>query len=287
MTVTFNPSHPIWCAGCGHFGVKNAMVNALEKLEIPAHETMVLAGIGCSVTVQNNISAYGYHALHGRVLPTALGVKLANPNLMVIAAGGDGDGYAIGAEHLVHSFKRNPSVVYVLMNNGIYGLTKGQRSPTATQLDLTTEKALDGISLGLSIPGSTFLARGYSGASDQLNSIMESAFMHAKLGRGFAFVEVMSPCVTYNYTYAEWSAKVSDVTAQDGYDRTNRIKAFTTVFQCAVDNRIPTGIIFENTNGPTFDGAWRRNGSKAPALIDTSVALHKDSYSKIMDNYAF
>lgn len=196
-----------------------------------------------------------------------------------------------GASHFEDQYRSrvlgNPSVVYVLMNNGIYGLTKGQRSPTATQLDRTTEKTLDGISLGLSIPGSTFLARGYSGASDQLNSIMESAFMHVKLGRGFAFVEVMSPCVTYNDTYAEWSAKVSDVTARDGYDRTNRIEAFTRVFQCAADNRIPTGIIFENTNGPTFDGAWRRNGSEAPALIDTSVALHKDNYSKIMDNYAF
>lgn len=286
MTVTFNPSHPIWCAGCGHFGVKNALANGLRDLEIPAHETMVLAGIGCSGTIQNNISAYGYHALHGRVLPTALGVKLANPDLTVIAAGGDGDGYAIGAGHLMHTFKRNPSLVYVLMNNGVYGLTKGQRSPAAEQMHAAAEKGMDGISLGLSIPGSTFLARAYSGAPDQLNSVMQAALMHAKQGAGFAFVEVMSPCVTYNDTYADWSARISDVNVDTDYDPSNRVSAFAKIHELGAEGKIPTGVIFKDT-GPTFDGTWKHDGFAAPAALDVSTGTNLDGYSDIMETYAF
>lgn len=286
MTITFTPSHPIWCAGCGHFGVKNAIVNALAAIDQPAHDTMVLAGIGCSGTIQNNIDSYGYHALHGRVLPTALGVKLANPDLMVIAAGGDGDGYAIGAGHLVHAFKRNPSVVYVLMNNGIYGLTKGQRSPTAEQIDPTTERSIDGISLGLSIPGSSFLARAYSGAADQLNSVMVSAFEHAAAGRGFAFVEVMSPCVTYNDTYADWSGRVSDVSEIDGYDPNSRVAAFTAVHTLADQGRIPTGIIYQG-DAPSYESAWKKDGIASPARMDVSRAVHQNTYADIMEKYAF
>ena len=281
MTVTFTPPHPIWCAGCGHFGVKNAIVAALAALDIPAHDTMILAGIGCSGTVQNNIEAYGYHALHGRVLPTAMGVKLANPHLTVIAAGGDGDGYAIGGGHLMHSFKRNPGVVYVLMNNGIYGLTKGQRSPAAEPAGPTGDQNIDGIALGLSIPGSTFLARGYSGASDQLNAIMEAAIRHANQGRGFAFVEVMSPCVTYNDTYVDWSARVRDVAENDGFDRGDRVSAFAAVHGMGAVNEIPTGIIFEDRNGVAFDA------SSAPAHLDVDPGGHNQAYSAIMENYAF
>lgn len=286
MTNTFNPSHPIWCAGCGHFGVKNALANALRVLDIPAHDTMVLAGIGCSGTIQNNISAYGYHALHGRVLPTALGVKLANPDLTVIAAGGDGDGYAIGAGHLMHSFKRNPSLVYVLMNNGVYGLTKGQRSPAAERQNEAAEIGMDGIALGLSIPGSTFLARAYSGAADQLNRIMRIALEHARVGAGFAFVEVMSPCVTYNDTYTDWSARVTDVNADAAYDPSERVQAFAKVHELGAMGRIPTGIIFKST-GPTSDGAWKHAGFATPAALDVSTGANLGSYSKIMDTYAF
>ena len=174
MTRTYQPNEPIWCAGCGHYGVRNALLSVFRQMQIKSHQTMVLAGIGCAGTLQNNVSAYGYHALHGRVLPTATGVKLANPQLDVIAVGGDGDGYAIGCGHLIHSFKRNPGVVYILMNNGTYGLTKGQNSPTA-DVDGAAEQALDGIQLGLSIPGSSFIARGSSAQPEQLEALMVAA----------------------------------------------------------------------------------------------------------------
>ena len=131
MTKTYTPARPIWCAGCGDFGVLEALTTAFQQLEVPEHNRMIIAGIGCSGSLQNNLSCYGYHALHGRVLPTATGAKLANPNLTVVGVGGDGDGYAIGCGHLVHAFKRNPGVTYIVMNNGTYGLTKGQASPTS------------------------------------------------------------------------------------------------------------------------------------------------------------
>ena len=130
-TKTFPPARPIWCAGCGDFAVQGVLEKALKGVGIPTYKFMLLAGIGCSGTIQNNVECYGYHALHGRVLPTSIGAKLANPDLTVVAAGGDGDGFAIGAGHLVHTFKSNPSITYIVMNNSNYGLTKGQASPTS------------------------------------------------------------------------------------------------------------------------------------------------------------
>ncbi|MFQ5555529.1 MAG: thiamine pyrophosphate-dependent enzyme, partial [Acidimicrobiia bacterium] len=216
MTATYVPATPIWCAGCGHFGVQAVMTGALRELEIPPHEVMVLAGIGCSGTVQNNLGTYGYHALHGRVLPTATGVHLANPDLTVIATGGDGDGYAIGMGHLVHSFRRNPSFAYVVMNNGVYGLTKGQDSPTFQ--GGASALGFDAISLGLSIPATTFVARGFARWTDQLQRLTVAALEHARSGRGFAFLEVLSPCITYNDTYPVWEATLHDLDADDDPD---------------------------------------------------------------------
>ncbi|MEM7467655.1 MAG: thiamine pyrophosphate-dependent enzyme [Pseudomonadota bacterium] len=131
MTKRFEPSRSLWCARCGDFGVLIALASARDSLQIAAHDSLVFAGIGCSGSLQNNLSCYGYHTLHGRVLPMVTGAKLANPALTVIGVGGDGDEYAIGGGHLLHTFKRNPSVTYLVMDNGTYGLTKGQASPTS------------------------------------------------------------------------------------------------------------------------------------------------------------
>ena len=223
MTETFTPGRPIWCAGCGDFGVLEALVSALDALQVPAQDRMIIAGIGCSGSLQNYLSCYGYHALHGRVLPTATGAKLANPDLTVIGVGGDGDGYAIGGGHLVHAFKRNPGVTYIVMNNGTYGLTKGQASPTsATGYQNNIEEDLDPVMLGLSIPGSTFLARGYSGHPAQLLQLTRAALEHSAQGRGMAYLEVLSPCVTYNDTYREWRTSDYDMDNDDGYDPGDR-----------------------------------------------------------------
>ena len=246
MTKTFTPTRPIWCAGCGDFGVLEALITALDELQVPVHDRMFIAGIGCSGSLQNYLSCYGYHALHGRVLPTATGVKLANPQLTVVGVGGDGDGYAIGCGHLVHAFKRNPGVTYIVMNNGTYGLTKGQASPTSVAgFQDNIEEDLDPIMLGLSIPGSTFLARGYSGQPAQLLQLTLAALRHTSAGHGMSYLEVLSPCVTYNDTYREWRTNVFNIDSEDGYDPGNRAGAFERMAKLREQGRLPLGLIYQ------------------------------------------
>ncbi|MBI5157976.1 MAG: 2-oxoacid:ferredoxin oxidoreductase subunit beta [Acidimicrobiia bacterium] len=277
MTVTYAPRPPIWCAGCGHFGVQAALDRALGEAGIPPEATLILAGIGCSGTIQNNLGTYGYHALHGRVLPAATGAALADPSLTVIAAGGDGDGYAIGAGHLVHTFRRNPALTYLLMNNATYGLTKGQGSPTAALVHPEhREQALDGILLGLGITASTFLARGYSGRPDQLLRLIAAALDHARAGRGFGFVEVLSPCVTYQDTYPAWDAAVADLDEETGYDPSDRAAAFATCLRVMGEGRIPTGIVYRG--GPAAFVP-----DPGPAALDLAAAT--EGCRTIMDGY--
>jgi 2-oxoglutarate ferredoxin oxidoreductase subunit beta len=245
MIQTYQKARPIWCAGCGHFGVQGAILNAMTAASTSLDETLVLAGIGCSGTVQNSIGAYGYHAMHGRVLPTAIGASLANPELTIIAAGGDGDGYAIGGGHLMHSLKRNPNLLYVVMNNGVYGLTKGQDSPTREIPRASPdEDPLDAMMLGLSIQSTTFLARASTTRSEQLHNLMLQGLNHARAGRGMAFIEVLSPCVTYNDTYPDWMTKFHDVDDDPEYSNDHRGQAFSRIHDLIQESKIPIGLIY-------------------------------------------
>lgn len=245
-TKTFTPARPIWCAGCGDFAVQGVLEKSLRNMGILPHKLMLLAGIGCSGTIQNNLKCYGYHALHGRVLPATIGAKLANPDLTVIAAGGDGDGFAIGAGHLVHTFKSNPSIMYIVMNNSNYGLTKGQASPTSPiGYHDNAELGLDSMLLGLSFLSSTFLARGFSGNPEQLGRLMEAAIEHTESGKGFAFLEVLSPCVTYYDTHREWRARVYNVDEDESFDPTSRAAAFQKIIELKEQGHIPIGRIFK------------------------------------------
>lgn len=285
MTQTFTPARPIWCAGCGDFGVLQALVNALEDLGVPPHERLVIAGIGCSGSLQNNLSCYGYHALHGRVLPTATGAKLANPELTVVGVGGDGDGYAIGGGHLVHAFKRNPGVTYIVMNNGTYGLTKGQASPTSpTGYQDNVEEDLDPILLGLSIPGSTFLARGYSGQPAQLLRLTRAALEHTRAGKGMSYVEVLSPCVTYNDTYRDWRTAVYDIDAEDGYDPTNRSAAFLRMSELREQGRLPLGLVYQGQR-PALEELALNPEFEAPALQDLGSARAAAGYAEALQSF--
>ena len=276
MTETFTPTRPIWCAGCGDFGVLEALTQGLDELAVPAYRRMIIAGIGCSGSLQNYLSCYGYHALHGRVLPTATGCKLANPDLTVVAVGGDGDGYAIGGGHLVHAFKRNPGITYIVMNNGTYGLTKGQASPTSTAgFRGNIEEDLDPVLLALSIPGSTFIARAYSGQPAQLLNLTIAALKHTAAGYGMAYLEVLSPCVTYNDTYREWRTNVYNIDDDADYDRKDRAAAFTRMIDLREQGRLPLGLIYEGERpaleklacNPAFDPPARQNISD-PSLVD-------------------
>ncbi len=285
MTETFTPGRPIWCAGCGDFGVLEALISALDELQVPAHERMIIAGIGCSGSLQNYLSCYGYHALHGRVLPTATGAKLANPELTVVGVGGDGDGYAIGGGHLVHAFKRNPGVTYIVMNNGTYGLTKGQASPTsAAGFQDNIEEDLDPIMLGLSIPGSTFLARGYSGHPTQLLQLTRAALEHSTQGRGMSYLEVLSPCVTYNDTYREWRTNVYDIDNEDGYDPGDRAAAFGRMTELREQGRLPLGLVYQGKR-PALESLALNPEFAAPARQDLQDPNLIDRYREAMQSF--
>ena len=257
----------------------NALRAAIGELEIPPHELVTLAGIGCSGTIQNYLGTYGYHALHGRVLPTATGVVLANPDLTVIAAGGDGDGYAIGAGHLVHAFRRNANLTYIVMSNETYGLTKGQRSPTRPADPGHLDGRLDAVLMGLSISSTTFLARGYSGWSDQLSRLARQALEHARAGQGFAFLEVISPCVTYWDTYPVWDQMLVDVDADPDYDPSDRTAAFVLTSRLAAEGRLPAGLIY---HAPEATPAQ----APAPARAAIDPAELAPRYAAILDEYA-
>jgi 2-oxoglutarate ferredoxin oxidoreductase subunit beta len=280
MTRTYTPPTEVWCAGCGHFGVENALRTAFRELAIPTHEVFVVAGIGCSGTIQNYLGTYGFHALHGRVLPAATGAALANPHLTVVGAGGDGDGYAIGGGHLMHAFARNPSIVYVLMNNETYGLTKGQDSPGLLLDDESTSGSpIDGPRLGLAVAGTTFVARGYSGRAEQLVRLTKAALEHARAGRGFAFLEVISPCVSYRDTYPRWESVLHDVDADPEHDPASRDGAFALANRLAAEGRVPVGQIYRAPDaGP----------AERPSPVDAEIdpAALRERYDALLDRYA-
>lgn len=278
LPVTYEPAQPIWCAGCGHFGVLSALEATVSELELPLDEVIVLAGIGCSGTIQNYTGAYGYHALHGRVLPAATGVALANPELTVIGASGDGDGYAIGVGHLVHAFRRNANFTYLVMNNETYGLTKGQQSPSRL-LDHRHSGWLDGPLLGVSIPTSTFVARGYSGWFEQLTRLTRLALEHARGGHGFAFLEVVSPCVTYEDTYPRWEQVLVDVDAEPAWDVSDRASALAGMAALGSEGRLPAGLLFHATLAET-------TALPSPATEAVEPLLLRDRYAALLDRYA-
>jgi 2-oxoglutarate ferredoxin oxidoreductase subunit beta len=197
---------PIWCPGCGDFGVLAALTRALAILGRPPEQLAVVSGIGCSSRLPAYTTAYGFHGLHGRALPIATGLKLARPDLEVIAVGGDGDGYSIGGNHFLHACRRNVDIAYIVMDNRVYGMTKGQPSPTS-EPDWSSAIAPEGTGLppfnpmALAIAaGATFVGRGFSGNPNGLARLMVEAVQW----RGFAFLEVLSPCPTFRPEQKEW-----------------------------------------------------------------------------------
>jgi 2-oxoglutarate/2-oxoacid ferredoxin oxidoreductase subunit beta len=190
---------PVWCAGCGDFGALAALHRAMAKLQLEPWNTVVLSGIGCSSRLPGYVETFGFNGVHGRALTLAMGVKASRPELNVIAVGGDGDGIAIGGNHFLHAARRNLDIAYFLMDNEIYGLTKGQAAPTTPAGDKTKstfwgnpEPSVDPCELAISF-GATWVGRGFSGDPKTLTELMTQAMEH----RGFAFLNVMSPCVTW------------------------------------------------------------------------------------------
>lgn len=204
---------PIWCPGCGDYAILNAVLQVLATNQVDPARLAIVSGIGCSGRFPAFVRSYGFHGVHGRVLPVATGLKLARPDLTVIGVGGDGDGLAIGMGHLPHAVRRNVDITYLLFDNHIYGLTKGQPSPT-TEVGHKThaspygvaEYPLNPLALAL-ISGATFVARGFSSHTKHLADVIERALKH----RGFSFVQIMTPCVTFNDMYKVWKEQAYEV----------------------------------------------------------------------------
>ncbi|WP_214771645.1 2-oxoacid:ferredoxin oxidoreductase subunit beta [Exiguobacterium sp. s133] len=220
-----NDVKPNWCPGCGDFSIQAAIQRAVANVGLEPEELALISGIGCSGRISGYINTYGFHGVHGRSLPIAQGVKMANRELTVIASGGDGDGFAIGMGHTVHAFKRNVDMTYIVMDNQIYGLTKGQTSPTSAPGFKTKstpkgsiEKSISPVELALTA-GATFVAQSFSNDLKGLTRLIEQATEH----KGFAFINVFSPCVTFNKvnTYDWFKQNLTKLDEIEGYDATN------------------------------------------------------------------
>jgi 2-oxoglutarate ferredoxin oxidoreductase subunit beta len=248
---------PDWCPGCGDYGVLAAVQKALAELQIPNHEVATISGIGCSSNFPGFIETYGMHTLHGRSLAVATGFKMANHAMHVLVTGGDGDGFGIGGNHFMHTIRRNVDLTYIVMDNQIYGLTTGQTSPTS-RLGMKTksmpfgsiESPINPISLALAA-GATFVARGFSGDQKHLIDLLRQAIQH----EGFSFIDVFSPCVTYNHdnTFQWFRPRVKKLEENPEYDSTDWMMAMEKSLLWG--DEIPIGKFFERTDLPSLHGA--------------------------------
>jgi 2-oxoglutarate ferredoxin oxidoreductase subunit beta len=242
---------PNWCPGCGDYGILNALKTALVELNIEKKNVVLVSGIGCESKIPQWVDINGFHTLHGRLLPVATGVKIANKDLTVIAAGGDGDSFGIGLGHFVHSCRRNIDLTMIVFDNSIYGLTTGQTSPTSAKgfVSKSTpfgsiENPVNPVSLAIA-SGASFVARGFAGDVKHLAGLIVEGVKH----KGFSVIDVLQPCVTFNHvnTYDFYSKRV-----YKGFERTpDKIKAFEKSFEFG--DKIPIGVLFEENRETLID----------------------------------
>lgn len=251
---------PIWCPGCGDYGVVQAVYRALAAIGRPTHEVAFITGIGCSSRISGYTTTYGFNTLHGRSLPIAQGVKAANPDLLVLVAGGDGDGFSIGGGHVAHAVRRNLDITYLVLDNQIYGLTKGQLSPTTAQGSRTVSSPYGSFEqpvnplLYMLAYGAGFVAQGTPADLPGLVELIEAGIRYP----GFSFINIQSPCVTFGSP--EWQAKDHRAQMQPlaalGHDATDRIRAMDLAQQYG--STLHTGVFYRNPSPPpTFDAQVR------------------------------
>ena len=259
-----------WCPGCGDFNVLEALCEAFRRAGLDPTRTVLVTGNGCSSMIGFFIKTYAVHGLHGRALPIGWGVKSANPSLKVIVAAGDGDAFAVGAGHLVHIARKNPDLTYLIMDNGCYGLTRGQASPTAPRRG--TGQVLNPAALLLTA-GATFVAQGYSEDPPSLTRLIHQALNH----RGFAAVNILSPCPTFHqkdFAPPHRSGTVCiNATTHPVHDRLEALKAAIT------ENDPPrVGVFYqENPGGPIIkpDGGERRDGRDDSTRLEEIMDEHR------------
>ncbi len=244
---------PIWCAGCGDYAVLTALYRAMAELQLKPWETAVVSGIGCSSRLPGYVSSYGFNGLHGRALPVALGIKAARPSTQVIAVGGDGDGLSIGPGHFFHAARRNADLAYIMMDNEIYGLTKGQAAPTTPRgektkstLYGTTEEPVDPCEMAISF-GATFVGRGFSGDLKTLVPLLVDAINH----KGFAFVCVISPCVTFRGEAQYKTLKPLVAAIPADHDAADRVAAMRYTRE---QGKLSVGVLYRAPRATMLDG---------------------------------
>jgi 2-oxoglutarate ferredoxin oxidoreductase subunit beta len=271
--------HPNWCPGCGDFGIWVSLKNAIVELGLNPWEVVLISGIGCSGKLPYWVKTYGFNGLHGRPMPVAEGIKLANAGLTVIVIGGDGDQYAEGFNHLVHAARRNINLTLLVHNNQIYGLTTGQYS---AETDIgtknkvtpvpTVEAPLNSLSSALAA-GATFVARGYAGDNKLETRLMVEAIRH----KGFSIIDSMQPCVTFNLknTYTWFNEHIYNV-EDEGHDAKNKLKAFEIAEQWPLKHalkegekeRVAIGLLYQEQR-PTWDEQIPQIAEKP--LVDQSI----------------
>jgi len=247
-----------WCPGCGNFGILTSMKKVLSDLQdqgLDLNKVVLASGIGCHAKIVDYVKVNSFYSIHGRVPPPITGIKLANPDLVVIGHAGDGDAYGEGVEHLIFSAKRNINVTFIVHNNRVYGLTTGQFTPTSPAGFIgrstprgSPEEPLNPIELILSA-GATFVARGFSGKPKHLQLLIKAAIKH----QGFAFIDVLQPCFTFYNTYDFYNQKVYELTDKE-HDSLDREAAFAKAGEWAYGDgeRIPIGIFYQ-TRKPTYE----------------------------------
>ncbi len=262
-----------WCPGCGNFGILQAFKLAMEQLKFKPQNVLLVSGIGQAGKLPHYTRANVFNSLHGRAIPVAEGAKAANPALSVIAIGGDGDGYGEGGNHWLHAMRRNHDLTYLVHDNQVYGLTKGQASPTS-DLGYVSKTTLygalppiDPVALAITA-GATFVARGFAGDIEHLASLIVQGVRH----RGFSLIDILQPCVTFNKenTFAWYKERVYKL--DEKYDPSDKAKAYRKAEEWG--KRIPIGVIYVREKEPTFEDvigvagqepvAWRALSS-APA----------------------
>ncbi len=274
---------PTWCPGCGDYAVLAGVQKGLAEAGKTPSECAIVSGIGCSSNLPHFLKAYGMHTLHGRSLPVATGLKLANPDLTVVVTGGDGDGYGIGQGHFIHSMRRNLDLTYIVMNNEIYGLTTGQTSPTS-MIGMETKSTPYGNiehpvnPLGLALmSGATFVARGFSGDAKNLAEIIRQGVQH----KGFSLIDVFSPCVTYNKlnTYDWFRERLYSLEAE-GHDTSDFDAAILKSVEAGrMGDRIGYGVYYQ-TSRPTYeegDIALRDHG----APVKQTLGMTESQQNKV------
>lgn len=279
-----NNVKPNWCPGCGDFSVQAAIQKAAANIGLEPEEVAIITGIGCSGRLSGYINAYGVHGIHGRALPLAQGVKMANRDLTVIASGGDGDGYAIGMGHTIHALRRNMNMTYVIMDNQIYGLTKGQTSPSSAPGFVTKstpkgniEKNVAPLELALS-SGATFVAQGFSSDIKNLTKLLEDAINHD----GFSFVNVFSPCVTYNKvnTYDWFKEHLTNIDDIEDYDATDKEKAMANVLKY---DSLLKGIVYQDTETPSYESQIEQLDETPLAKKD--IHIQEDQFNALTQQF--